>query len=330
MGTSIRLRLPWWKYLVMSILDVLPNVLVLLSFKYTSLTNSILLGSLCVPSVMFFSRILLKTTFFCHQYMGVLLCVLGGALIVYSDVSGTADSGVVDAIDVLDASASGGLVASDAGMSEVASSTTADNWSYLYYGDLIAIAASLIYGLDDTLSEYLVKNVDRVEYVGMIGFMGMILSAIACVTIEAEALMELLSWETILQPGVFGNLVWFALANAAFYIMGSYFLVVSDATMLELSLQTTNLWAILFSIVAYQIFPSVFFYVASGVMVMGVVLYELGGCGSHAEEDGCETCIEAIELRLSSSPIKAKIEFSSLLHPHDLEKEKHSLELEMV
>jgi hypothetical protein len=53
-GTIIRLRIPWWIYFIISILDVFPNLMTLLSFRYTSLTSTTLLGSLTnkVESIM--------------------------------------------------------------------------------------------------------------------------------------------------------------------------------------------------------------------------------------------------------------------------------------
>jgi solute carrier family 35, member F1/2 len=281
--STIRLRLPLWKYLVMAVMHVLPNVLVLLSFKYTSLSNSILLGSLCVPSVMFFSRLLLKTRFCRNQYLGVLLCVLGGALIVYSDA-------VADTMHAPQVMEAVNLPAIDL-PGDVTTSTEAlplpdhhdhDNHQY-YYGDLIAIAASLVYGLDNTLSEYSVKNIDRVEYLGMIGLLGMILSAGASVMFEGDALVELLL-SVIDNPLVLLQLAIFALSNACFYIAGSIFLTVSDATLLELSLQTTNVWVLFFSIVTYHIYPSAFFYLSSICMISGVVLYESKNCVRHKNE----------------------------------------------
>ena len=92
LSRRLPLRIPWWIYLSMSLLDVVPNFLTLFSYGYTSLTSTTLLGSLTVPSTMLFTRLLLSKIFRPHHYAGVVLCVLGGTLTIYMDSTGSESS----------------------------------------------------------------------------------------------------------------------------------------------------------------------------------------------------------------------------------------------
>lgn len=236
---SPRLLVPWWVYLGMSILDVFPNFLTLVSFQYTSLTSTTLLGSLTVPATMVFSKLMLSKTFFTHQYIGVAFCVIGGVLTIYMD----------------------------------ASSLTRHPHSYI--GDLMAISAAVAYGLGDTVAEYSVKRIDRFEYLGMLGLFGAILTGCSFPFIESNACLSLLA--SLRTFPVFVLLCLYIASVLAYYMTAAKFLVTSDATMLNLSMQTVNLWAVLFIWISnIGDAPPRLFYVSLVTVVVGVFTYELG------------------------------------------------------
>jgi solute carrier family 35 protein F1/2 len=262
-GTRIRLLIPWWSYLIISMLDVFPNFMTLLSLRYTSLTSTTLLGSLTVPSTMFFSRHILAKVFTRYHYAGVCLCVAGGILTVWSDVDH--DDG-------------GGLINNTSIDANTATATIEGGASYRYVGDLLAVAAALAYGLGDTIAEYSIKHIDREEYLGMLGVYGVIFTGLIFPWLEGDAVRRLffdlpatVKWQAI------AVLVWYVASVLLYYMTEASFLVKSDATLLNLSLQASNLWVILFSVVAYQDLPPAVFYLAVALVVAGVFVYEAGG-----------------------------------------------------
>jgi drug/metabolite transporter (DMT)-like permease len=246
-----RLRIPWYYYLGISILDVTPNLLALCSFQYTSLTSTTLLGSLAVPSAMFFSRLGLGRVFVRHHYVGVLLCVLGGGWTVYMD---TAQDGV-----------------------DTTSATTAesDRRHHSYMGDLFAILSALMYGLGDCVAEYAVKHMDRNEYLGMLGLFGLVITGLLFPWLEFRALQDLFRpTSAIEQVEVASLFLCFVLSVGLYYVAEARFLVSSDATLLNLSMQSVNLWAYLFTRATER--PPGTFFVAVTLVVAGVFLYEVG------------------------------------------------------
>jgi solute carrier family 35, member F1/2 len=240
----IRLRAPWWVYFFISCLDVFPNLLTLLSFRYTSLTSTTLLGSLTVPSTMLFSRFIMSKHFRCHHYVGVLLCVIGGSLTLYMDTESTNES-----------------------RDHISTSS--------YIGDILAVSAALMYGLGDTIAEYWVKQLDRYEYLGMLGFFGILLIGVTFPWIEFDALRDLLKSQE--HPLEVAALLGVYVASVLLYYMSeAKFLVTSDATLLNLSMQSVNLWAFLFSFGTSQNLPPALFFVALVLVVSGVFVYEMG------------------------------------------------------
>ena len=263
-GTNLQLHLPWWVYFCMSsMFDVFPNFLVLLSLQYTSLTSTTLLGSLSVPSTMLFCRLILKKLFGCHHFIGVFLCVAGGLLTVWCD------------------STTLGSTKNDLTPSFVYTTPSDENSRNLLVtpnntvGDICAIAAAVLYGLGDTVAEFSIKNIDRREYIGMIGLFGMIQTGFAVVTLERLSLvngMGRLTQTELLQAVCV--VAWYTATQYLYYVLEAYFLVSSDATLLNLSLQASNLWVILFSVAAFRRAPSTFFFAAVALVVVGVFIYE--------------------------------------------------------
>ena len=259
--SSIRVRMPWFYYLLLSILDVTPNYLTLLSLKHTSLTSSTLLGSLTAPSIMLSCHILLGKSYRPAHYLGVLLCMTGGILTVWTD-----------------------LVSSKNNLS------ISTSHPHSYYGDILAVIAAILYGVGDAVGEFWCKHVDRKEYLGMLGCFGGLFCAILVPMTEREALIDLFQDREHFLPSL-GIISVYVPTLVLYYVSASIFLVSSDATLLNLSLQSSNLWAICFSVLAFQERPSWLFYVALVLVVSGVFVYELLGnpCadGKRATDDEC-------------------------------------------
>jgi len=245
----IKLRCPWYYYLGLSILDVGPNYLSLMALNRTSLTSATLLGSLTIPSTMFFCRILLVKAYGPMHFVGVTLCIAAGLLTLKMD-------------------------------KDDSSTDHPDSFS----GDILCVLAALGYGIGDAAAEFWSKHVDRVEYLGMIGIGGMFWCLIIVPIFEREAVLDLFTDRQSFLP-VLLVILWYIASLVGYYVFESIFLKKSDATLLNLSLQTSNFWAVIFSIVVFQEKPGPQFYVAVSMVIAGVICYELcGNSPSHPEE----------------------------------------------
>lgn len=252
--TSIRIRTPWWYCLFLSILDVTPNYLTLLSLKHTTLTSSTLLGSLTAPSIMLSCHLLLRKTYRPAHCLGALLCISGGLLTVWTDLATSSNE-----------------------------SNQSNLHPHSYFGDILAVTAAILYGIGDAVGEFWCKHVDRKEYLGMIGFFGAIFCCILVLFTERDEVVNLFQDRANLYPAL-GVLALYVPTLVLYYVLASVFLVSSDATLLNLSLQSSNLWAICFSVLAFQEAPSSLFYTALVLVVSGVFVYELLGNSSSDEK----------------------------------------------
>ena len=147
-------------------------------------------------------------------------------------------------------------------------------------GDLLAISGAVLLGLDDVLSEMLVKNYGGVdELIFVKWFYGTGIAIIQLVILERDRLFALFANE----GGEPCNI------STRFLLLGGYvlfqvldmfseikFLSVSESALLNLSLLTSDLWATLFSVFVVGLAPSALYYAAIALIVSGIVLYEAG------------------------------------------------------
>ena len=259
------LHTPYTTYIILAILDVEANYLAMLSFQHTSLSSSMLLTSLSVLSTVILRPIIFKSVkYSTKRLFGVGLCLIGGCLWLRFEFY----HGQVTAEDNDD--------------------TTNIGLNYpIVYGDLLAIFAACIYGLNDVAAEHFIKKHDKVEYLGMIGLFGAIFSfGIQVPLLEREEVwrlfvvdgMEIEAWLLFLC---------FIILLCYFYVSAMNFLSLNDATLLNLSLQTGPLWAVILSMVdskndsSFMATPPLMTYIVSLLLIMvGMFLYE-----SNSEDD---------------------------------------------
>ena len=180
------------------------------------------------------------------HYVGVVLCMLGGSITILTDKGSTS--------------------------SDVAH-------PHSYRGDILAVLAALGYGVGDACSEFWSKHVNREEYLGMIGLFGAIWTLTASFVFERDAVLEVFAAKKETMLPTLGAMLWYIVSLVAYYFFASSFMMKSDATLLNLSLQTSNFWAILLSVVVFRETPDIRFYFAIVLVVSGVFVYEL--CGNN-------------------------------------------------
>ncbi|CAL0308245.1 unnamed protein product [Lupinus luteus] len=237
------LKAKWYYYILLGIIDVEANFLVVKSYQYTSLTSVMLLDCWSIPIVVLLTWIFLKTKYRFKKITGIVVCVAGLVLVVFSDVHAGDRSG----------------------------------GSNPRKGDLIVIAGSTLYAISNVSEEFLVKNADRVELMAMLGIFGSIMSAIQISILESNEL-ESIKWTAGAELPFFG----FAVAIFMFYSLVPVLLKTNGATMLNLSLLTSDMWSVLIRIFAYHEKVDWMYFLAFGAVVAGLLIY------SGVDKDGNE------------------------------------------
>lgn len=257
--TQLRLQASWKFYFMISVLDVEANYLTYLAFHYTSVTSVMLLGALSIPFCAAFSKLILSRKYDVWNLLGVLICLAGLVISVYSDL--------------LD---DGNAVSDKTGTTSPKRGHAPSTNQVL--GDIFAMGGAILCGLSDTLFEASVKKVRITEYLGMVGLFGTMFSVLQICILERNFVSTLFfESPTSCNTSALFSLY---LANAVFlylyYVATSYFLLRHDAALMEVSLLTTNLFVVVFVIVAYDSVPSLMFFAALALVVVGVFVYESG------------------------------------------------------
>ncbi|XP_017698466.2 solute carrier family 35 member F1-like isoform X2 [Phoenix dactylifera] len=227
----------WYYYLMLAVVDVEANFLVVKAYQYTSLTSVMLLDCWSIPCVIFLTWIFLKTKYGLWKFVGVAICVAGLVLVVFSDVHASDH---------------------EAGSNPVK-------------GDMLVIAGSTLYAVSNVSEEFLVKKAERVELMAMLGTFGAVVSACQISILERNELKSI-HW----TAGAVLPFLGFALAMFLFYSTVPVILKISGSTMLNLSLLTSDMWAVLIRIFAYHQKVDWMYFIAFGAVAVGLVIYSGG------------------------------------------------------
>ncbi|KAJ0977020.1 hypothetical protein J5N97_012494 [Dioscorea zingiberensis] len=245
------LQMKWYYYLILAFVDVEANFLVVKAYQYTSLTSVMLLDCWTIPSVIFLTWLFLKTKYRVRKFIGVAICVAGLVMVVFSDVHSSDRAGGSNPIK----------------------------------GDLLVIGGSMLYAISNVSEEFLVKEGDRIELMAMLGLFGAIVSACQISILERQELRSI-HW----TAGAVLPFIGFALAMFLFYSTVPILLKLSGSTMLNLSLLTSDMWAVLIRIFAYHEKVDWMYFIAFAAVAVGLVIYSGG-----SKEDIHPALIEGAE-----------------------------------
>ncbi|VFQ63027.1 unnamed protein product [Cuscuta campestris] len=237
------LKVKWYYYIILGLVDVEANFLVVKSYQYTSLTSVMLLDCWAIPCVMLFTWIFLKTKYKIGKFIGVFVCVAGLVLVVFSDVHAADRSSGSNPIK----------------------------------GDVLVIAGATLYAVSNVCEEFYVKSADTVELMALLGVFGAIFSACQISILERNELKSI-HWTS----GTTFPFIGFSLAMFLFYSGVPILLKISGSTMLNLSLLTSDMWAVFIRIFAYHEKVDWMYFVSFAAVVVGLIVYS--GAAEVAEQ----------------------------------------------
>uniref|UniRef100_I1QQD3 EamA domain-containing protein n=1 Tax=Oryza glaberrima TaxID=4538 RepID=I1QQD3_ORYGL len=249
------LTIKWYYFLILGIVDVEANYIVVKAYQYTSLTSVMLIDCWAIPCVILLTWVFLKTKYGLRKFIGVVICVAGIILVVFSDVH---------------------------------ASDRAKGPNPLK-GDLFVIAGAMLYAVSNVTEEYFVKKSSRIEVMAMLGVFGAVISARKYASISHflnTATAAYLNDKNFGQPNgmLILPFIGFAVAMFLFYSTVPIILKICGATMLNLSLLTSDMWAVLIRIFAYHEKVDWMYFVAFAGTAAGLVIYSYKGSKKVAEE----------------------------------------------
>ncbi|CAN4099095.1 unnamed protein product [Withania somnifera] len=245
------IKAKWYYYILLGIVDVEANFLVVKAYQYTSLTSVMLLDCWAIPCVLLFTWFFLKTKYRPRKLVGVAICIAGLVLVIFSDVHAADRSSGSNPVK----------------------------------GDIIVIAGATLYAVSN-VGEFFVKSADMVELMAFLGLFGAIASGCQIGILERNELRSI-HW----SAGAALPFVGFALAMFLFYSFVPILLKRSGATMLNLALLTSDMWAVLIRVFVYHQKVDWIYFVAFAAVAVGLLVYSGRG---KVEQDLTDVADEGI------------------------------------
>ncbi|XP_004626183.1 solute carrier family 35 member F2, partial [Octodon degus] len=229
------LRRKWWKYILLGLADVEANYLIVRAYQYTTLTSVQLLDCFGIPVLMALSWFVLRARYRVIHFIAVLVCLLGVGTMVGADIlAGREDNSGSDVL----------------------------------IGDILVLLGASLYAVSNVCEEYIVKKLSRLEFLGMLGLFGTIISGIQLLIVEYKDMASIhWNWKIALL------FVAFALCMFCLYSFMPLVIKVTSATSVNLGILTADLYSLFFGLFLFGYKFSVLYIVAFTVIMLGFVLY---------------------------------------------------------
>uniref|UniRef100_M1AHW2 Solute carrier family 35, member F1 n=1 Tax=Solanum tuberosum TaxID=4113 RepID=M1AHW2_SOLTU len=135
-------------------------------------------------------------------------------------------------------------------------------------GDIFVIVGTFFFSMSNVGEEFCVKKKDRIEVVSMIGLFGLLVTIIEIPILERKSL-ESVKWSAEIILAFCG----YAVASFMFYTLVPFLLEMSGSTLFNLSLLTSDVWAVVIRTFFYKQKVEWLYFVAFALVVTGLIIY---------------------------------------------------------
>ncbi|XP_065534724.1 solute carrier family 35 member F2 [Lathamus discolor] len=229
------LKQRWWKYIVLGLADVEANYMIVKAYQYTTLTSVQLLDCFGIPVLMALSWFILRARYRLIHFLAVAVCLLGVGTMVGADIlAGRQDSEGSDVV----------------------------------IGDVLVLLGASLYAISNVSEEYIVKNLSRVEFLGMVGLFGTIISGLQLAIVEHREIMRIQwNWKIALLFTAF------ALCMFGLYSFMPVVIKVTSATSVNLGILTADLYSLFFGLFLFCYNFSGLYILSFVIIMVGFILY---------------------------------------------------------
>ena len=273
-----------WTYLFVSFADVFANYLIVKAYQDTSLTSAMLLDSFALPCVAVLSHCFLGVRYTKRHLIGVVCCVVGLVLNIFSDMmpqEGSSSEGSGSSYTRSHATTTTNTTTTTTNSSTMNAHTPSSSpvscdmeYPHALRGDTYVLIAASLYAVSNVMQEKLVKHYDRVEFLGMLGSFGTVICVGILLLLERE---EITVFIQDMDQVATLELVGFVGCLFVMYCVTSKFLQEGDALLFNLSTLTSDVYGALFSVLLFHSTPHWLYGVAFGFVFVGIIVYGKGG-----------------------------------------------------
>jgi len=255
-GQITQSRDRWWlRYFLIALVDIEANFLVVLAFEYTTVTSVMLLDCFTIPCVMVLSFLFLRASYCCAHIVGAIICAIGMGLIIMSDNigGGGGDNSNSSSTDCHHTSQSSDRV----------------------LGDCFALGGAILYAVSNVVQEALVKDqrLGPEGYLGRLGACGSLVGIVQVALMERDRVVAI-HWDHV---AVAAPLAAYVLVLALIYILTSRFMRDHNAALFNLSLLTSDVYAMLYAYVSGQQTVQWLYLVAFLMTMSGLLVFHYSG-----------------------------------------------------
>ncbi|EHB04204.1 Solute carrier family 35 member F2 [Heterocephalus glaber] len=229
------LRRKWWKYILLGLADVEANYLIVKAYQYTTLTSVQLLDCFGIPVLMALSWFILRARYRVIHFIAVCVCLLGVGTMVGADIlAGREDNSGSDVL----------------------------------IGDILVLLGASLYAVSNVCEEYIVKKLSRLEFLGMLGLFGTIISGIQLLVVEYKDMASIhWNWKIALL------FMAFVFCMFCLYTFMPVVIKVTSATSVNLGILTADLYSLFFGLFLFSYKFSVLYILSFTVIMVGFILY---------------------------------------------------------
>ncbi|KAG0232663.1 hypothetical protein BGW41_001753 [Actinomortierella wolfii] len=223
-------------YMIFAVVDVEANYFMVKAYSYTSLLSAMLLDSWTIPCVVLLSVFFLKMRFVRYHYLGVFICMVGMALLIWSDMMAGKDYPGIDYVK----------------------------------GDLFCLLGATLYAVSNVYQEFLVRQTPMYEVIGQMGMWATVLNGVQLAILERTELQRI-EW----SGSIVGYIIGFDIAMFILYSVSPILLRRASATFFNLSLLTSDFYTLIFGIILFKAEIQKLYPVAYVLIISGIIVYNI-------------------------------------------------------
>ncbi|CAH1967507.1 unnamed protein product [Acanthoscelides obtectus] len=223
-----------WRYLLLCLIDVQANTLLSTAHQYTTLTSVQLLGCVAIPVALALSCLVLGVRYRMVHIIAVSVCLMGVGCLVWANIDDTRLDGKIQLV-----------------------------------GDMLSLGSAILFAIVTVLQELSVKSTDIVEYLGLLGLFGSIVSGIQMLLLEKQTLISS-TWSN--SSALLSS---FSACQFMFCTFSSLFLLNMGTTALHLSLLSGNFYTLIIGIVLFKYKFHALYFLSYTLSMTGVYIYAI-------------------------------------------------------
>ncbi|KAJ8922058.1 hypothetical protein NQ315_008699 [Exocentrus adspersus] len=240
-----------WRYLLLCLIDVEANTLLSTAHQFTTLTSIQLLGCVAIPVALALSCLVLGVRYRMVHIVAVSVCLMGVGCLVWANIEDSKIDGKNQLV-----------------------------------GDMLCLGGAVLFAIVTVFQELSVKNTDIVEYLGLLGLFGSIVSGVQMLLLEKQTLITS-TWRD--SSALLSS---FSACQFMFCTFSSVFLVNMGTTALHLSLLSGNFYTLIVGIYFFNYKFHALYFLSYTLSMTGVYIYAIkktpvamhGRPSSHANE----------------------------------------------